>query len=240
MNSEPEQANGSQSFTWGALPGSLKVAISLSLICLMCCGAAALFFSLDFFVTCVIIFGIAFYSGLASVTAYFVAICSPGSHKLLALVLGIISFLILSPTGFLSGNYVHPAMSCAGCYHNVKQLRKDLFDYVHTNNNKIPDANWCDVLKAQFKLDDRVLICTAAYAKRGQCSYALNKNLIGRKLSEVSADTVLLFETKGGWNQYGDANDIQLAHVDKTDVLFAGGKIRFIKEEDVPRLRWKP
>ena len=53
-------------------------------------------------------------------------------------------------------------------------------------------------------------------------------------------DVVLLFETKGGWNQFGGEklltfdNHLRIG----TNVLFHDGIVRFIKPKDVSKLNW--
>jgi hypothetical protein len=195
--------------------------------------------SQDLFIGAFIIFWLAFLCGVIAAIAYLAALVA-GPFRLFMLIMAFVSFIVLTRAGSAAMGDANVAAYRAICQSTVKHLRTDLFNFSSEHDNKIPDANWCDVLKAQFRLGDQAFICKASAAKIGYCSYALNKNLIGRKLSDVPSDTVLLFETKYGWNQYGDGNDIQLTHIDKTDVLFAGGKIRFIKEKDVPHLRWKP
>jgi prepilin-type processing-associated H-X9-DG protein len=55
------------------------------------------------------------------------------------------------------------------------------------------------------------------------------------------ADLVLLFETKGGWNQYGGPELLTLDNHkgEGANVLFNDGHVKFIKPDEVGKLKWK-
>jgi prepilin-type processing-associated H-X9-DG protein len=54
-------------------------------------------------------------------------------------------------------------------------------------------------------------------------------------------DTVLLFETRSGWNQYGGPELLTFDnHQGKgANVLFNDGHFEFIRPKDIGRLKWK-
>ena len=54
-------------------------------------------------------------------------------------------------------------------------------------------------------------------------------------------DVVLLFESAGGWNQAGGPELLTTKHHEGQgcNVLFVDGAIRFVKTEDIPRLKWE-
>ena len=75
------------------------------------------------------------------------------------------------------------------------------------------------------------------YAGKGPCHYAINPNC---KQSSPK-DIVLLFETKGGWNQYGGPEILTFEnHEGKgCNVLFNDGHTEFVTPELIGELKWK-
>lgn len=71
-------------------------------------------------------------------------------------------------------------------------------------------------------------------------NYALNPN------AEPNSppDTVLLFETKMGWNQFGGPELVSVKHhlfiyeKEGCNILFNDGSVKFIKPQDVSKLNW--
>ncbi len=53
---------------------------------------------------------------------------------------------------------------------------------------------------------------------------------------------MLLFETKGGWNQHGGPELLTFDnHKGKNaHILFNDGRIKFINPEEADQLKWKP
>jgi hypothetical protein len=105
---------------------------------------------------------------------------------------------------------------------------------------------------ASYWCDDVVLFCRAQYgstsiqeaafkcpgAHDGPCNYALNPNC----RPDSAPDTVLLFETAGGWNQYGGPELFTFDNHDPKGglVLLNDGTEEFIHtEEQLKQLRWK-
>ena len=71
---------------------------------------------------------------------------------------------------------------------------------------------------------------------KGRCHYAMNPKC----WPNSPPDTVLLFETKGGWNQFGGVESLAFEnHKGKgCNILFNNGNIVFIKPEEVGNLKW--
>lgn len=72
----------------------------------------------------------------------------------------------------------------------------------------------------------------------GECHYAMNPNC---KL-ESPPNMVLLFETKGGWNQQGGPELFTFNNHDPRGgcVLLNDGTVKFIRTtEELQQLRWK-
>ena len=74
-------------------------------------------------------------------------------------------------------------------------------------------------------------------SKKGRCHYAMNPNCEPKSPS----DMVLLFETKGGWNQFGGSELLTTEnHGGKgCNVLFNDGHVEFVRPERLGELKWK-
>ena len=90
------------------------------------------------------------------------------------------------------------------CAMNVSGLGKALYLYRSDYDGKYPTAEkWCDLLVMNYEEKLESLVCSGSDAKIGESSYALNKNIAGKKSSEIPEDTVILFETNYGKNPLG-------------------------------------
>ena len=122
------------------------------------------------------------------------------------------------------------------CLSNLKQIRITFQMYASDNSNAYPiPENWCDLIKPYLGTNpEYILRCPAA--KEGECNYALNPNCDPNSPPK----TVLLFETKGGWNLSGGQELVSTEnHTDNScTVLFNDGKLERIKKEDIPNLNW--
>jgi len=75
-------------------------------------------------------------------------------------------------------------------------------------------------------------------AGEGPCTYAMNSNCE----PDSPGDTVLLFETKPGWNQHGGPELFTFDNHEPKGgcVLLNDGTVKFIRtEEELHALRWK-
>jgi len=76
--------------------------------------------------------------------------------------------------------------------------------YANENNGEYPTADkWCDLLIQYADVRPKQFICPKSGAKIGESSFAMNKNIIGKKASEIPPDVVLLFETNFGKDSAG-------------------------------------
>jgi hypothetical protein len=90
------------------------------------------------------------------------------------------------------------------CGNNMVGLGKAMLIYADDFNGKYPSAdNWCDLLVIYEEVNPEHLVCKGSNAKVGESSYALNKNIAGKKSSEIPENTVILFETNYGKNPLG-------------------------------------
>jgi prepilin-type processing-associated H-X9-DG protein len=126
------------------------------------------------------------------------------------------------------------------CCSNLNGLGKAISVYAQECNDTLPSSQWCDVLIKYADVSPKAFICKSSGAKLGQSSYAFNKNLIGRKLSEINPNTVMLFETSPGWNQVGGPEILSYrSHKGEGfNILYADGHVAF--EESFVDLRWEP
>jgi len=104
-------------------------------------------------------------------------------------------------------------------------------------------TEWCDSMTRAYKnrgvLDKYIESphkCPGA--GEGKCHYALNPSC----KPDSEPDMVLLFETKGGWNQYGGPELFTFDNHDPKGgcVLLNDGTVKFIRtKEELQQLRWK-
>jgi len=129
------------------------------------------------------------------------------------------------------------------CVNNVKQLCLATHMFASEHTNQLPHAaTWCDDIEpgvggtAQFK-------CTVALKSSSERShYAFNARVGGMDVDKVSPQTVLIFETDGGWNVSGGPEMMQKPsrHRSVYVVGFADGSVRQVRESELESLRWEP
>jgi hypothetical protein len=127
------------------------------------------------------------------------------------------------------------------CAANLQVLGKWMILYAGDYDEKHPRTEkWCDLLIEYMKTTvdmraiERCFICPAN--KKGHCHYAMNPNCEPNSPS----DMVLLFETKGGWNQFGGPELLTTKnHKDKgCNILFNDRHVEFVKSERIAELKW--
>jgi hypothetical protein len=127
------------------------------------------------------------------------------------------------------------------CSVNLRALTIALNIYAQDYSNSYPThEKWCDLLVSSSIVESDRLFCRGSDAKKGQSSYCLNMNIAGKKSSEIPSDIVLLFETKGGWNQIGGPEKLTFDNHDGKycGVLFKDGNLEFIKPDQLGQLKW--
>jgi len=130
------------------------------------------------------------------------------------------------------------------CLNNLRNMIEPMGKYSR-DKGKYPDADkWCDLLLEHAKYDlnygkyfDWALICPGA--GDGRCHYAINPNVT---TADRSSDTVLLFECKAGWNQFGGPEILTLENHDGKgcNILFADRHIEWVSAEKIKDLKWIP
>lgn len=143
---------------------------------------------------------------------------------------------------------VSTALSQA-CGNNLRQLGKAMLIYGNNDRRGYPHPNqWCDLLLKNTQVSAERFFCPAVkfkwrrqvcpwpIPKNESCYYAMNPNCEPNSPS----DTVLLFETNGGWNQFGGQEILTTEnHKGRCHVLFNDGHVEFVKPEKIEKLRWK-
>ena len=119
---------------------------------------------------------------------------SGSGRAVIAIVLSIIIIIFVSP---IFTPYRAPSRLV--CASNVKGLGTSILVYAHDYDDRLPTLkNWCDLLIVCADVDPRAFRCPESDARESESTYALNKNVVGMKLSEIPGDVVLMFETDFG------------------------------------------
>jgi prepilin-type processing-associated H-X9-DG protein len=121
------------------------------------------------------------------------------------------------------------------CMTHLHAVETAMFLYANDHNQYPPVDKWCDLLINNYDLTESILVCPAALEKgdKGPCHYAINP----RCQLGSPPDTVLAFETKGGWNQHGGVELATTEHHDgRCCVLFNDGHVEAV--EAPAKLNW--
>jgi len=127
------------------------------------------------------------------------------------------------------------------CESHLNGLGKALQIYATDYNGKYPTPEkWCDLLIDYSDASKKMFECPAS-GEKGQCNYAMNKNIEKFKnSSEVPGNMVLLFETYPGFNQTGGPELLNPKNHQGRgcNILFNDGHVEFVETEDLVRLQW--
>jgi len=166
-------------------------------------------------------------------------------RKVTKLTLAAVGFVVLSLCIFaaLSLHYVIRARFDARvtvCGSGLYTLGNKLKIYAYDHGGVYPaPERWCDLLTENTQVNEHEFICIAARAKgdTSRCHYAINPNCEPNSPNDV----VLLFETTGGWNQFGGPEILTTEnHKGKgCNVLFNDGSVEFVKPERLGELKWE-
>ena len=127
------------------------------------------------------------------------------------------------------------------CVNNEKQLALAVKIYSGDHNGQFPlAATWCDALKVDVG-SEKVFKCVAANSS-SRCDYAFNAKLGGMEESKIAPDTVMIFESEGGWNANGGPELMigKPRHARLFVVAFADGSVQQLRESQLNTLRWDP
>ncbi|MGA2866567.1 MAG: DUF4190 domain-containing protein [Verrucomicrobiota bacterium] len=131
------------------------------------------------------------------------------------------------------------------CMNNMKQLALGAIMYADDNNNQLPSGkNWCDTVQKYVGSGQAFVFLCPGGDQNGRCHYALNARLSGIELSKVAdrAQTVLLFESDGGWNVSGGPELLlkKSRHGRAIGLVFADGHAELALEPRLEGVRWEP
>ena len=141
-----------------------------------------------------------------------------------------------------------PALSAAKqraqtivCVSNEKQLALAIRMYSADNTNHVPPAvQWCDGIK-RYVTTETLFKCPAANSS-SRCDYAFNARLGGLNETNISPNTVMIFESDGDWNANGGPERMigKPRHAHIFVVAFADGSVQQVHESQLGTLRWDP
>jgi hypothetical protein len=164
-------------------------------------------------------------------------------------ILGMVSAVLL--LGMWWVETCGPASGALGmaCNSNLSRLGKAMLIYSEDNQGRYPEPNqWCDLLSEHNQLEPKHFLCPAVrfrwrrqvlpwpVPKNERCYYAMNPHCYPNS----TADTVLLFETKGGWNKLG-GRELLTAENHwgyACNILFNDGRVRLARPKQLGQLRW--
>ena len=159
----------------------------------------------------------------------------PGVFVILLPVLGIVAAIFmpsLSRTRGIAQRVV--------CGTNLKGLSMAMMVYGADYDGKAPTADeWCDLLIQEADVSPVSFRCPAA--PEGECNYALNKNI--RNIDGPKpARTVVLFESRPGWNQAGGPELLttEYHNGEGCNVAFGDGHTEYVKSDRIDDLYWGP
>jgi hypothetical protein len=149
-----------------------------------------------------------------------------------------VSFILLIIVTLVPKLYVDgPPAKDMVCLNNLKQLGLAFQMYAQDNSNTYPTPDkWCDLIKPYLHrgADEKIFRCPAA--ERARCHYAMNPYCEPNS----PPGTVLLFETKGGWNLFGGPELLTTENHsnNKTHIYFKDSSYKRIRKEEIPNLKW--
>lgn len=121
------------------------------------------------------------------------------------------------------------------CAANLGVLAKCLLIYSGGENPYPAPDKWCDLLLEGGYTVEGTFVCDGA--GEGRCHYAINPKATGYS----SPRTVLLFETKGGWNQSGGPELVSTGNHkgDGCNIIFNDHHVEWVRAERVTELEWE-
>jgi type II secretory pathway pseudopilin PulG len=128
------------------------------------------------------------------------------------------------------------------CINNEKQLALAIRIYSGDNKDKFPPAaTWCDAIKTYVGGSESVFKCPGANSS-SRCDYAFNAKLDGMDQSKINPQTVMIFESDGGWNANGGSELLigKPRHARMFVVAFADGSVQSVPQSRLNTLRWDP
>jgi hypothetical protein len=138
------------------------------------------------------------------------------------------------------------------CSNQLKAIHTAIVEYASKNGGKLPDADkWCDAIQSYLPKAENEsnngFRCPFDKSKGEQISsYAMNSQISGYPIDQLTKDTVFIFESKPGWNQAGGteimsyANHRYLMQPNRCMMIFPDGLVEFDPQSQPRTFRWKP
>jgi len=129
------------------------------------------------------------------------------------------------------------------CMNNMRRLSLAARLYADNNLERLPSAaNWCDALQ-KYVGTTQSFQCPLGHQSQ-RCHYAFNAQLSGVELNKIESpvQTVLFFETDGGWNVSG-GSELALKsprHPGKVALAFVDGHVELVNVSRLEHVRWQP
>lgn len=176
----------------------------------------------------------------------------PSSRKRVLSVIACLAALIVLALILLPVLYRPPTVnSSRRCLTNLKIQGSAMLFYADEHSGHFPKAaNWCNAVSpyctrvlgpTSTKRAIEVLTCPAL--PEGEVGgYAFDSALSGAQLPKSNVSrTVMVFESKPGWNLYGgrEIGIKQPRHLSGVGLLFVDGHARLMKESQTGSLLWK-
>jgi len=127
------------------------------------------------------------------------------------------------------------------CVNNLKQLGLAVRLYANDNKDQFPlAAKWCDAIQTDVGGNTTVFQCPADPGPR--CTYAFNAKLSGMDVGKINPNTVMIFETQGGWNLSGGSELMirKPRHGTRFTVCLADGPVQQVTASQLSELTWEP
>lgn len=159
-----------------------------------------------------------------------------GKLKGMRLAVGTILTDVIIIAGIILAAFVivRPITHRIVCGMNLGGIGKATLLYANDFDGKYPTPDkWCDLLIEHVELTEKSFVCPAA--KEGRGHYAINPNCEPNS----PPDMVLLFETKGGWNQFGGPELLAGERHKGCCILFNDNHVQFVEKERLSQLKWK-
>lgn len=198
---------------------------------------------------CSLFLSLAFFSGILFISAI-ILWRSKSKGKLKGsecAILGVVLGVLLADCWFVE-TFGSMPKGLGICANNLQQLHKAILLYSNNNNGCYPEPNrWCDLLSEYEQIELKHFLCPDVtfqwrrqvfpwpIPKNVKCYYAMNPNCEANS----PTDTVLLFETKGGWNKFGGSDLMTTKnHFGCCNILFNDGHVESVGLKHIPDLNW--
>jgi hypothetical protein len=174
--------------------------------------------------------------------------------KSLKIVLGgfgilITLFIVLTPA---INRWAYRSLRASlDCHQRLVILNSAIVEYTAKHDGRLPQADrWCDEIEPYILPQKDIgtpFLCPLDPAKDEHISsYAMNERVSGCVLAQLPKDTVILFETKSGWNRSGGPEDLSFENHHfwenpvSCGILFANGEGWCMDKKTTASLRWEP